>query len=89
MKGTAATASAHPHSSLICGLIATAILLTSLLVGLFTSPAAHAASAADQGAQMKVDVQVLKALEAVDALDAAILGQDAEAFANLLTPKSW
>ena len=69
----------HPRSSLICLLIAAA--------GLLNGTPVHGASAVEQGVEMKADAQVLEALAAVDALDAAILGQDAEAFANILTPE--
>jgi len=67
----------HPRGSFFCVLVATA--------GLLTGAPVHGASAVDQGKAMQVDAQVLEALAAVDALDAAILGQDVEAFGNLLT----
>ena len=70
---------AHPRSSFFCVLVAAA--------GLLTGAPVQGASAVDQGKEMQVDAKVLEALAAIDALDAAILGQDAEAFANILAPE--
>ena len=79
MKEYPTILTAHPCNSLLCLLIAA--------VGLLNGSPAHGASAVEQGKNLQANTQVLEALAAVDALDAAILGQDAEAFANILTPE--